>query len=143
MDSKISQLDKRADDEAQPNPKKQKRMTTESLLTVNKNRFVLFPIKHRPICQMVCLVYIISNIVFQYKKHEASFWTAEEIDLSQDRKDWESLTDNDRHFIKHILGTQPSVIFIVIFFFIIFCPCSSVVFIAELISRTNKMISNL
>merc|ERR1712037_568468 len=39
-----------------------------------------------------------------YKKHEASFWTAEEIDLSQDNKDWDSLTDAERHFIKHILA---------------------------------------
>merc|ERR1719409_2618021 len=39
-----------------------------------------------------------------YKKHEASFWTAEEIDLSQDAKDWENLTDPERHFIKHVLA---------------------------------------
>jgi ribonucleoside-diphosphate reductase subunit M2 len=39
-----------------------------------------------------------------YKKHEASFWTAEEIDLSQDYKDWESLLDSERHFIKHVLA---------------------------------------
>merc|ERR1739844_625247 len=35
---------------------------------------------------------------------EASFWTAEEIDLSQDTKDWDKLTDNERHFVKHILA---------------------------------------
>merc|ERR1719498_2285894 len=39
-----------------------------------------------------------------YKKHEASFWTAEEIDLSQDLKDWEKLTDSEQHFIKHVLA---------------------------------------
>jgi len=39
-----------------------------------------------------------------YKKHEASFWTAEEIDLAQDAKDWDTLTDQERHFIKHILA---------------------------------------
>jgi ribonucleotide reductase beta subunit family protein with ferritin-like domain len=39
-----------------------------------------------------------------YKKHEASFWTAEEIDLAQDLKDWDSLADGERHFIKHILA---------------------------------------
>merc|ERR1712099_106772 len=39
-----------------------------------------------------------------YKKHEASFWTAEEIDLSQDNKDWEKLTTAEQHFIKHILA---------------------------------------
>merc|ERR1711920_551068 len=37
-------------------------------------------------------------------KHEASFWTAEEIDLSQDTKDWDHLTDSERHFIKHVLA---------------------------------------
>merc|ERR1712137_1421367 len=39
-----------------------------------------------------------------YKKHEASFWTAEEVDLSQDNKDWDKLTDSERHFIKHVLA---------------------------------------
>jgi ribonucleoside-diphosphate reductase subunit M2 len=39
-----------------------------------------------------------------YKKHEASFWTAEEIDLSQDTKDWETLTEPEQHFIKHVLA---------------------------------------
>merc|ERR1711908_111385 len=37
-------------------------------------------------------------------KHEASFWTAEEIDLSSDSKDWEGLTNNERHFLKHVLA---------------------------------------
>merc|ERR1719293_350146 len=39
-----------------------------------------------------------------YKKHEASFWTAEEIDLSQDLRDWETLADAERHFITHVLA---------------------------------------
>ncbi|ALD22859.1 ribonucleoside-diphosphate reductase [Hymenobacter sp. DG25A] len=39
-----------------------------------------------------------------YKKAEASFWTAEEIDLSQDQKDWEALNDGERHFISHVLA---------------------------------------
>lgn len=39
-----------------------------------------------------------------YKKAEASFWTAEEIDLAGDLKDWQSLTDNERHFVSHILA---------------------------------------
>merc|ERR1719410_3300576 len=51
----------------------------------------MFPIKYHSIWEM-------------YKKHEASFWTAEEIDLSQDSKDWEKLTDTERHFIKHVLA---------------------------------------
>ncbi|RSK49626.1 ribonucleoside-diphosphate reductase small subunit [Hymenobacter rigui] len=63
----------------------------EPLLTENPNRFVLFPIQHNDVWQM-------------YKKAEASFWTAEEIDLSQDQKDWESLNDGERHFISHVLA---------------------------------------
>lgn len=39
-----------------------------------------------------------------YKQHEASFWTAEEIDLEQDVKDWESLSTGERHFIKYVLA---------------------------------------
>jgi ribonucleoside-diphosphate reductase beta chain len=39
-----------------------------------------------------------------YKKAEASFWTAEEIDLSQDLKDWDKLSDDERHFVKHVLA---------------------------------------
>lgn len=40
-----------------------------------------------------------------YKKAEASFWTAEEIDLSRDTHDWSNKLNNDeRHFISHILA---------------------------------------
>jgi len=39
-----------------------------------------------------------------YKKHEASFWTAEEVDLSSDNKDWDTLAEPEQHFIKHILA---------------------------------------
>ncbi|MBC5994043.1 ribonucleoside-diphosphate reductase small subunit [Pontibacter cellulosilyticus] len=63
----------------------------EPILQENPNRFVLFPIQHDDIWQM-------------YKKAEASFWTAEEIDLSQDIKDWENLNDGERHFISHVLA---------------------------------------
>lgn len=63
----------------------------EPLLIENKNRFVLFPIQHHDIWEM-------------YKKAEASFWTAEEIDLAPDVPQWESLTDNERHFISHVLA---------------------------------------
>ncbi len=63
----------------------------EPLLQENKDRFVLFPIKEPEIWNM-------------YKKAEASFWTAEEIDLAPDLADWEKLNDNERHFIKHILA---------------------------------------
>lgn len=39
-----------------------------------------------------------------YKKAEASFWTAEEVDLSKDVKDWEGLSDDERYFVSHILA---------------------------------------
>lgn len=63
----------------------------EPILKENKDRFVLFPIEHHDIWEF-------------YKKAEASFWTAEEIDLSQDLKDWRNLTDGERHFITHVLA---------------------------------------
>ncbi|TPE45474.1 ribonucleoside-diphosphate reductase small subunit [Pontibacter mangrovi] len=63
----------------------------EPILQENPNRFVLFPIQHDEVWQM-------------YKKAEASFWTAEEIDLGQDLKDWENLNDGERHFISHVLA---------------------------------------
>lgn len=64
---------------------------TEPILKENKDRFVLFPIQHNDIWEF-------------YKKAEASFWTAEEIDLGQDLKDWENLNDGERHFISHVLA---------------------------------------
>ena len=64
----------------------------EPILQENNSRFVIFPIKHPDIWDW-------------YKKMEASFWTAEEIDLSQDLTDWnEKLTADERYFIKHILA---------------------------------------
>lgn len=39
-----------------------------------------------------------------YKDSMACFWTAEEVDLAQDLKDWVTLTDNERHFIKMVLA---------------------------------------
>lgn len=63
----------------------------EPLLKENPHRFVLFPIEDNEIWQM-------------YKKAEASFWTAEEIDLATDLKDWESLSNNERHFVSHVLA---------------------------------------
>ena len=64
----------------------------EPILAENKDRFVIFPIKHNDIWEF-------------YKKSEASFWTAEEIDLSNDNADWDNkLNDNERHFVKHVLA---------------------------------------
>jgi len=64
---------------------------TDPLLMENPRRFVMFPIQYPAVWEM-------------YKKHEASFWTAEEVDLSHDNNDWDSLTDNERHFVKHVLA---------------------------------------
>lgn len=64
----------------------------EPILAENKDRFVIFPIKHDDIWQF-------------YKKAEASFWTAEEVDLSPDMVDWNNkLNDDERYFISHILA---------------------------------------
>lgn len=63
----------------------------EPILQENKDRFVLFPIQYSDIWEM-------------YKMAEASFWTAEEIDLSADTKDWERLNDGERHFVSHVLA---------------------------------------
>ena len=63
----------------------------EPLLRDNPNRFCLFPIKHPKIWEM-------------YKKAEASFWTAEEVDLTYDFKDWVTLNEHEQHFISHVLA---------------------------------------
>lgn len=64
----------------------------EEILKENKNRFTVFPIKYHDIWEL-------------YKKALASFWVAEEIDLSQDYSDWENkLNDNERYFIKNVLA---------------------------------------
>jgi len=64
---------------------------SDPLLMDNPRRWVMFPIQYPEVWEM-------------YKKHEASFWTAEEIDLSQDTKDWDKLSDSEQHFIKHVLA---------------------------------------
>ncbi|MBS1689234.1 MAG: ribonucleotide-diphosphate reductase subunit beta [Bacteroidetes bacterium] len=64
---------------------------SEILLKENKDRFVILPINYPAIWE-------------HYKRHQASFWTAEEIDLSADIKDWQNITDNERHFISHVLA---------------------------------------
>ncbi|KAF9058046.1 ribonucleotide reductase small subunit [Panaeolus papilionaceus] len=64
----------------------------EPLLKESRRRFVLFPIQYHEIWQM-------------YKKAEASFWTAEEMDLSKDVHDWNNrLNHNERHFVSHVLA---------------------------------------
>src|SRR3954462_15789886 len=63
----------------------------ELLLRENKDRFVLLPINYPKVWE-------------KYKQHEASFWTAEEIDLGSGLKDWGNLNDGERHFITHVLA---------------------------------------
>merc|ERR1712241_1328219 len=64
----------------------------EPLLRENPNRFVILPIQYDDIWRM-------------YKKAQASFWTAEEVDLEKDLKDWnEKLKDDERYFISHVLA---------------------------------------
>jgi len=87
-----------SDQDLQPAPRKSevseeyKKLEKEDpLLKENPQRWVMFPLKYPEVWEM-------------YKKHEASFWTAEEIDLAQDSKDWASLNEGEQHFIKHVLA---------------------------------------
>jgi ribonucleoside-diphosphate reductase beta chain len=57
----------------------------------NPNRFVIFPIQHNDIWEY-------------YKMHQAAFWTAEEIDLTNDIRDWNNLSENEQYFVKNILS---------------------------------------
>ncbi|XP_042034383.1 ribonucleoside-diphosphate reductase small chain-like [Salvia splendens] len=63
----------------------------EPLLAPNPDRFCMFPIHYPQVWEM-------------YKKAEASFWTAEEVDLSADQRHFDSLTADEQHFIKHVLA---------------------------------------
>lgn len=63
----------------------------EPILLPNPNRFTVFPIRHH-------------NLWDMYKKAQMSNWTAEEIDFSNDMTDWNNLSENEKHFIKHILA---------------------------------------
>lgn len=56
-----------------------------------QNHYVLFPIKY-------------NDIWNHYKRHMSTFWTVEEVDLSKDMKDWEKLSNDERHFISHVLA---------------------------------------
>ena len=63
----------------------------EKILIENPNRFVIFPIEHNDIWEF-------------YKQHQAAFWTAEEVDLTNDIRDWNNLTENEQYFVKNILS---------------------------------------
>jgi ribonucleoside-diphosphate reductase beta chain len=63
----------------------------ENILIENPNRFVIFPIEHNDIWEY-------------YKQHQAAFWTAEEVDLTNDIRDWENLSENEQYFVKNVLS---------------------------------------
>ncbi|CAI5779165.1 ribonucleoside-diphosphate reductase subunit M2 B [Podarcis lilfordi] len=63
----------------------------EPLLRKNPRRFVIFPIQYPDIWKM-------------YKQAQASFWTAEEVDLSKDLPHWNKLKPEEKYFISHILA---------------------------------------
>ena len=71
--------------------KRRKRESEEPLLRENPNRFVIFPIQHDDLWKM-------------YKDHISVFWRPEEVDLSKDLRDWQTLTTNEQHFVKRVLG---------------------------------------
>ena len=101
-------------------------MQPEPLLTPDNSRFVLFPIQHSDVSTtpvtyfhrtflnasapslsltaFVLSLSLLQQIWEMYKKAEASFWTAEELDLAHDHKDWGNMTSNERHFVSHILA---------------------------------------
>ena len=66
-------------------------MSLNLLQAEGADRYTLFPIQNESIWQM-------------YKNHLSCFWTAEEIDLSSDRKGWEKLSPDEQHFIKMVLA---------------------------------------
>jgi ribonucleoside-diphosphate reductase subunit M2 len=72
-------------------PKTELKVLNEPLLDTNVGRFTMFPLKYDDIWAM-------------YKKAEASFWTAEEVDLSDDIKHWEKLSDDEKYFISNVLA---------------------------------------
>jgi ribonucleoside-diphosphate reductase subunit M2 len=67
------------------------KIQTEILLAPDDNRFVMFPIKHQDVWEM-------------YKKQVDCFWRAEEIDLTKDLANWDSLNNDEKYFISMILA---------------------------------------
>ena len=63
----------------------------EPLLQEDENRYVMFPIQDQTVWEM-------------YKKQVDCFWRAEEVDLSKDYLDWETLSADEKHFISMILA---------------------------------------
>lgn len=67
------------------------KLNNEPLLSEDRNRYVMFPIKDQDIWKM-------------YQKQEDLFWRAQEVDLSKDMKDWDTLSDDEKYFISMILA---------------------------------------
>jgi len=63
----------------------------EKILKENPGRFVIFPIQHNDIWDF-------------YQQHQAAFWTAEEVDLTDDIRDWSKLSENEQYFVKNVLS---------------------------------------
>ena len=68
-----------------------KLIVQDAILQEDTNRYVMFPIQDQEIWQM-------------YKKQIDCFWRAEEIDLSKDLGDWDSLQKDEKYFISMILA---------------------------------------
>lgn len=66
-------------------------LSNEFLLKEVKNRYTMFPIE-------------IPEAFKMYKQATATYWVVEDVPLGGDLKDWEKLTDNEKHFIKHVLA---------------------------------------
>ncbi len=64
---------------------------SDIILTESENRYTMFPIQDQTVWKM-------------YKKQMECFWRCEEVDLSKDLDDWQSLTDNEQYFISMILA---------------------------------------
>lgn len=66
-------------------------LAVKDILTEDDQRYCLYPIQYPEIWEA-------------YRKHKQMFWTAEEIDFSADKKDWEKLNPDERYFIENILA---------------------------------------
>lgn len=64
---------------------------SEPLLTETKNKYVMFPVEYPDVFEM-------------YKKAQSAYWTADEINFSQDLSDLDKLNSNEKHFINHVLA---------------------------------------
>ena len=68
-------------------------MSESIIKNPSTDRFCVFPIKHH-------------NLWDFYKKHISTFWTVEEVLLTDDLSDWQKLNDNERYFIKNVLAFE-------------------------------------